>query len=507
MTQPPHPGPPMPPDGPWSGTDHLHDGQPWAPPEPDAGKRRLRRGLVVAGVTTGVLVLGGTGYAVASYVSGGGAQPEEVLPADTLAFVKLDLDPAAGQKMAVSSLLDRFPDLVDGGDDDLRSTLVEPLLQDNPWGLTYDDDVEPWLGNRMAVAAVPDPDAASGVAGVVVLAVTDEDAMTDRLEAVPDADFAFTVRDDFVVIGQTQAVVDRVAATETPLAEDEDYTGDLEALDGDQVAVAWADLAGLQGVLGQALSPVGADLGADLGGEALTGRMVLGLHAEDDALEVEGLARGTAPTGSTAGTEPTRLVLDLPEDTVAALSVSGLGDAIETAWASAGGAGLPPELTEQAAALGVELPGDLGAVLGSDLALAVLGDLAAPQFGVRAVTDDPQRATEVLGQVLGSPELGLPVVTVPSEDGYVLATDQGLADALADDGGLGGTEAFQAAVADPDDAGAIGFVDLGTVIDQVVAEGGESAADAERFAALGAVGFSATTTDDGGRFVLRITTR
>ena len=449
-------------------------------------------------------MLGGTGYAVASHLSGGGAQPEEVLPADTLAFAKLDLDPAANQKAAVFSLLEQFPDLeAGGGDGDLKSTLVTPLLEDDPWGLSYDSDVEPWLGDRMAVAAVPEATSEAGVAPVVVLAVTDQEAMADRLGAVEDAEFAFAVRDDYVLISETQETVDRLAASESTLAEDEDYTGDLAALDGDQVAVAWADLAGLADVLGETVATVGAGFG----GQPLSGRTVLGVHAESDALEVEGLTRGvTAPAGSVAATEPTRLVLDLPEDTLAALSVSGLGDAAAEAW-TAEGTGVPPEIQDQVAALGLDLPEDLRTILGSDVAVAVLGDVTAPQFGVRAVTEDPQRAVQVLGEVLGSPEVGLPVSAIPLEDGYVLSTDQALADVLAEDGGLGDTEAFRAAVADPDTAGVIGFVDLGALVDQVAAQGGDSAVEAEEFAALGALGFSASTTDDGGRFVLRITTR
>ena len=498
MTQPPPAGPTPPSDGGWSGADEIHSGLPSAPAEPDAGGRRVRKGLLVAGATAGVLVLGGTGYAVASYVSGGGAQPEEVLPADTLGFVKLDLDPAAGQKMAVSSLLDRFPSLTDGEDDeDLKSTLVTPLLADNDWGLTYDRDVEPWLGNRMAVAAVPDPASEAGVAPVVVLAVTDEDAMTQRLGSIPDAGFAFAVRDDFVLLGETQELVDRLAASGSTLDEDADYTEDLDALDGDQVAVAWADLAGLQGVVPMAE--------AGLGGQTLSGRVVLGVHAEDDALEVTGLARGTAPVASSVGTEPTGLVADLPADTVAALSVSGLGESVTASWADLEESGVLAEFQEQIDALGLDLPADLGTVLGSDLALAVTGDLSAPSFGARVRTDDPQRAVDVLDRVLGDADL--PVGVVPLDDGYVLASDQPLADALAEDGGLGDTAAFRAAVPDPDDAGAVGFVDLGKIIDLVIAEGGDDATQAQDFAALGALGFNASTTDDGGRFVLRITTR
>jgi hypothetical protein len=115
VPQPPYPGPPPPWDAGRSDPEEIHDGLPRAPPEPDGSRRHLGRGLVLAGVAAGALVLGGTGYAVASDVSGGGAQPEEALPADALAFAKLDLDPAASQKAAVASLLDEFPDLGPAG--------------------------------------------------------------------------------------------------------------------------------------------------------------------------------------------------------------------------------------------------------------------------------------------------------------------------------------------------------------------------------------------------------
>jgi hypothetical protein len=77
----------------------------------------------------------------------------------------------------------------------------------------------------------------------------------------------------------------------------------------------------------------------------------------------------------------------------------------------------------------------------------------------------------------------------------------------ADDGGLGDTDRFRAAVADPDDATLIGYVDLAAVVDRLGEEGGESAAKAQKFAAVDALGFSGTSTDEGSRFVLRITMR
>ena len=109
--------------------------------------------------------------------------------------------------------------------------------------------------------------------------------------------------------------------------------------------------------------------------------------------------------------------------------------------------------------------------------------------------------------MLGSPDVGLPVSATPLEDGYVLSTDQAVAEALAEDDGLGDTEVFRDAVADPEFAGAVGFVDLGALVDQAAEQGGDAAEEAARFAALDALGFSATATDDGSRFVLRVTTR
>ncbi len=86
--------------------------RPWvaaeAPAEPPAGTRRSRR-LAVAATVTGVLVLGGAGLAVAAYLDGSGPQPQDVLPADTLGFVSVDLDPSAGQKVALDVAAGEVP--------------------------------------------------------------------------------------------------------------------------------------------------------------------------------------------------------------------------------------------------------------------------------------------------------------------------------------------------------------------------------------------------------------
>ena len=467
---------------------------------------RSRRRLVVAAVVGGVVVLGGAGYATASYLSGGGTQPEEVLPGDVLGFVKVDLDPSAGQKVALGSLLEKFSDVDTEGDGDIRDQLLQPLLELSGNELDYAADVEPWLGDRMAVAAVPADDSAAGVAPVVALAVTDEGQMTDALtRAQEGADFGFAVRDDFVLITDTQERADDIAAAEQTLADDADFAGDREALGGDQVALAWADLSAAQGIVES--QAAGQGVPEDVFGDAqLAGRVILGVHAQDDALEMVGMDFGVSDVGTPSG-EPTRLVQDLPEDTLAALSASGVGDSAVAAWDQLEQSGALAEVEQPFAELGLSLPDDLRAMLGSDLVVAVFGDLESPALGARVVTEDPEAAAQSVDALLGSLEVGAAPVYSFGERDYVVATDAETADALGADGGLGDAEAFRAAVADPGDASAIVFVDLAAVLDQVVAQGGGAGEEAAKYSAVEALGMSVAGTDEGSRFVLRITTR
>lgn len=507
-----------PPDGfapnnqqpPWpTGEPHPAGAQaPEAPGTTRTGRRR--RGLLVTGVVAGTVVLGGTGFAVAQYLSGGGPQPEDVLPRDTIAFAKLDFDPAANQKTALFSLLQKFPSLGEGdnADGDLKDRLFSQLLDGDGYDLDYDADVEPWLGDRMAVALVPAPDSEAGVAPVFALAVTDEQAMADTLStAQDDADFGFAVRGDYVLLAQSQDTADRVAAEEDSLSDDSTYDGDRAALDGDQIAVAWADLSAAQSVLEQNPAFAGAPGAMGLGSEQMSGRLIVGVHAEDDALQIEGLDFSVSDLGNGPAGEPTRLVHDLPADTLAALSVSGAGEALVKGWSDMEQSGALSGFEEQIAALGLNLPDDLRAVLGTDLAVAAFGQMLNPHIGIRVDTEEPERAIGIVDRLLSDPQLGVPAYSSQLSDGYVVATSPDAADVLGGDGDLGETDAFQAAVVDPDEATAIGFVDLAAIVDQLGEQDLGGGFEASDYAALDALGFSAGSTPEGGRFVLRITTR
>jgi len=93
-----------------------------------ARKGRGRGGLVAGGAAAAV-VLGAAGaWGVTSFMSGG-QEAAEVVPADALGYVSLNLDPDAGQKLAAYRTLKKFPALADtlAGGADLRRSLVEGL--------------------------------------------------------------------------------------------------------------------------------------------------------------------------------------------------------------------------------------------------------------------------------------------------------------------------------------------------------------------------------------------
>src|SRR5690606_3200582 len=55
---------------------------------------------LVALAVTAALVIGGGAWAVTRPLAGGGNRPASALPADTAAYVRLDIDPSLGQKIA-----------------------------------------------------------------------------------------------------------------------------------------------------------------------------------------------------------------------------------------------------------------------------------------------------------------------------------------------------------------------------------------------------------------------
>ena len=515
----------------------------------------------VAAAAIGVAGVGvaGTGIALAVALSGGGAQPEQALPADVFALAKVDLDPSADQKFAALALAERYPDLDTGDVRDLKDSLLGELFEGGE--VDYGRQVAPWIGDRAAVAVRPDADGDEQPDVLLAVGYADREA-AERL--IPElieqagkegaAAYAFSPHADYVLLAPTQEAADAAAEVGEVLADDEDFRRDLSRLDGDQVAVAWADL-------GQAWSGIGSELrelartayGEDV--EA-SGRYVSGVHLERNAVEVSG--RGVdldfgseavnaylLPEASGAG-----LAGALPEDAAAAVSVAGLGEQMAGLLElSLAGASTGPTEDERAAMggfYGVDVPDDLPALFGSETALGVYDDDGELQIGVRTRSDEPSRGAALAQQVLDAftgpwdaevgigldgclvayddlvalgeidpdeepveefcgdiePEAPADPAAAPGQveqlpDGVAFATSDDLLEQLSGRGDLGGTELYRRAVGSADGAASVGFVDVQRLLPLLDLD------DPQWLEPVQAVGGSAEAGSEG-RFRLRV---
>lgn len=232
--------------------EHALD--PAVPAEP-AGRRRTA--LWTAVVVLLVLLIGGGAFAAYSVLSGGGPRPTDVLPASTVAVLSVDLDPAAGQKVAAFRALRKVPELkkrLTSADDDLRRLLVDGLTDSGTCaGLDYDRDVKPWLGKRAAVAAVDLGDDLPSWA--LVLQVTDKDKaaagyrkFVDCTE-VGDDEVGYALGDDYLIASDSNAHAAKILAD-----------GKSKSLADDATYAKWTGAAGGKGVVSFYVAPRATDV-------------------------------------------------------------------------------------------------------------------------------------------------------------------------------------------------------------------------------------------------------
>jgi hypothetical protein len=403
---------------------------PAAPPTGAGGGRR--KGLIIGGVI-GVLALGGAAFGAYSWLTSTGPQPAEALPADTLGYVSIDLDPSGSQKIAALKTLEKFPaadEWLDeegiGSGDDIRKFVFGKIQEEEGAceDLDFDDDIKPWLGDRFAVAAIDGGDAEFPVP-VGVVQVKDGDEAQDRVEQVIEAcggdpdDGGLAVNGDWLIIAETDEVAEQVAddAAEASLADDEEFQKWTEAAGDPGIVTAYAS-AEAGKVLGEELGSFGGALGSggatdcstpddltegclsyeedgleeeivpDDAAKALEDfeGMALTVRFDDGSLEVE-VASGMKDLGlnSLSSDAAGEAISTLPEDTAAAI---GLG--FEPGWAeelldyvgsmSGTGADIEGFLDEAESTFDLSLPEDLETLFGESAAIAVGSDFDPEAF-------------------------------------------------------------------------------------------------------------------------------
>ncbi len=548
--------------------EYLDPGSgPLLPPESSApetpGRRSRRTAWLVGGGLVGALALGAGAWAAISFFSQG-AQPAEALPSTTVAYASIDLDPSGSQKIDAFRTLNKFPAFKDKvgihSVDDVRHKLGDELIKGLGCDLTFSADIDPWLGDRAAVAAVdlghPNPDAVS------VIQVTDDakaDAGLHRLVTCGDSpatDIAYDVHDGWAVVASSQDVVDQVVSEtdHASLADDPTYQKWTKAVGDSGVVNLYAAPAA-----GDYLARQLSDLESNLGGLTLGSSEGFatssaspsvsgtayhsGVAADDhgaldqmlqdftgaaatirftgDGLELATVSDPALSQAGLASDQGGAVVQGLPDDTAAALGVG-----LKAGWLKAvtdrvsrytGGGDGQSLLDDLATQTGLDVPADLETLVGSSTALSMGKDfdyeaasMSNDGTGVPVavtVKGDPAAIAKVLDKLRG--QVGSSTAALGSDssgDLVAIGPTPAYRQQILAGGHLGDAPAFRGVVPDAGHASMVLYVnldDLAKPMSQAVGDGGDVGAN---LAPLQAFGFSAWMDGNVARTSLRIST-
>lgn len=484
-----------------------------------------RNGVLVGAAVAVTAVVGAGSWGAIAFLSGGGSQPADALPADTVGYVSVDLDPSATQKIEAVSILNKFPAFSQSADlqtrDDLRRWVFTKIQDEGTCiSVDYDSDISPWMGERLAVAAVP---AGKTVSPVIAVQVTDATAAKKGIDKLARCggeltDPGMAVSGDYLLVAKSQARADALAASaqSAALADDPEFQ-------------RWTDAAGDPGIVTIYAAPTApsflpgsskatADYAKDFEGMAGVVRF------QDGSVEAEfasgGLPSGMVGAGDTANTS----VTSLPDTTGAAVSTTlaegWLRNVLDQSGSLADAGTMDDLLTAAEAQTGLQLPEDIEALLGRDVTVAVdssigplglaLGGPTALPAGVK-VSGDPQKILPIVEKLKALAGADADQLVVKSGDGVVaFGLSERYVTRLLEEGSLGDTAAYRSVVPSGSDASGVAFVNFDAAdgwVEQLAgtAGGGDPEVRAN-LAPLSALGMSSWA--DGGvqHGLVRLTT-
>lgn len=394
----------------------------------------MRRSRALAAATAVTVVVAGAGLAVADPL-GLRERPAhsaaDVLPDGLASFVEVDLEPELAQQIQmadfarhVPGLASRLPGMAGG---DVKQHLATALVRQTGCSdVDYASQLEPWLGERVALAQLDDQ------TRVLAVQTTDEAAARRELPALLSCAgwpaSSVQASDGYLVASNTSGGADEALsmATSGVLSSNASYQSDTRRLGPRGVVTAWAG----GGVAGDALQRT------DSSSAAAT------LRFADGALEAKVVAhsRQDLPTSTS---HPT--VADLPADTSVAVGISDGAERADWLWDSLERLGARDDVQRAARERGLDLPRDLGVLLGEDSRYA-----QAPGGAGESLTVTGDR--EGLQRLVSGGQLGQDGVVVHPDTGdTILTSDAERAQELSDPGvTLEQDGDFRAAVAKPD---------------------------------------------------------
>jgi hypothetical protein len=292
-------------------------------------------------------------------------------PATSVIYGEVTLKPEGDQKEAVDTLVSKFPGQGSAGD--RIQELVDKALKDSDSGISYKDDIEPWLGDEAAFFVT----GKNMDQNAVLVAADDEDQARAALEKsaqgkvtkktykdveylVDEADETNTgaVFDGFLVIG-TEAGVKAAIDTskgDSTLSDSDDYTGAIDDLSDDRLGLFFINSPQLLKDNANAVASVPENFK-----KVFEEPSVVTVDADNDGVAFEGsLPQGTVDTLPFLG-QGSELIEDLPADSWLAMAQPDFDKTLDFFVESAAGFAGGRDVVERQfkAATGLDLQTDV----------------------------------------------------------------------------------------------------------------------------------------------------
>lgn len=340
-----------------------------------------------------------------------------ITPANALALISVNLDPSIEQKRNLLSVARRFPAAsgkVKGEFDQTRDEVLDDLVKEA--GLDFKRDVEPWLGDEVALSLLP-PAGGDEPRPVVLVQTTDEDKASNTLGKVRksgDFEGQFRMLDGFAVIsdqGETPAEDEKVLdVIEAQVKKDDGGLAATKAFDevvdelaGDRLVLGWADVQGLVRLAAQSSPIPGFDLTKAFKDAS---SVAVDFHAEKEALVFEGVSR---PFNEGQGGDP-EITKGLANDSLGAFTFFDIStvfeQVMELVTGGGGGdrSGFAEEFEKQT---GLNLQGDVLSWMEGEFVVvagAVPDGRTFPDFGLVIEPTDMEKAKAALPKLVQSLE-------------------------------------------------------------------------------------------------------
>lgn len=299
----------------------------------------------LAMLSASVLALAGLAGCGSDSGAGAGADPAAVVPAATTAYLSVQTRPSGDVKPQAARASKALLGSERPGQAivDLLATQARTLR-----GLSFDTDVDPWLGDRAALALVPVGEGKSEP--LLIAGSRDDDKARSALSKSgylsadgsfrevsykrrPDGSVAGAVFDGAVVLGQEDALKLAITASKdkTALSGAQRYAKAIGELPQGGIATVFADADALFAALGRLAGgdSIGSLLGSVLSGQA--DAIAATLIPEEDQLKLAAVGTGTgmgfAQLQAAGGASDA--ITKLPGDSWLAFGVSDVGGTLE----------------------------------------------------------------------------------------------------------------------------------------------------------------------------------